>query len=313
MAFNLIRTAALALLLCVGLAGLNHGLMAQEDGGGGPAIPPGDTGGTPTNPQVPQQPQQDQGGESSISEGEGLGEITTFNIEQSEDTRNQGFVGATAADVIEFYPGAATEGTGSPLVDGQDFGGGVNDAVNSPFGGGAGGGGRQGLGGVTDNGVTITRRSIRARLRPQFYAPRRSGDQVLDQFNRHFYRQPTARNVTGQFAIKIENRTAFLNGTIQSKQDMDKLVRQLRLQPGVYKIVNNLKVSPQSSQANRYSAPVYTSAPVHNTAPVDTSARILAQPTYVHPAPARPVYAQPVNANPVHRYTAPTHGTRVVQ
>lgn len=250
-----IRPLALAILVGVGCVGFSASAYAQGDGGqtGGDG---GQTGGDNTggvgqgldNPIIPAQNnnQTGGGGDAGISEGEGLGEIRTFQIEQSEDTRNQGFVGATAPGIQALFPGAATSNTGSPLADGATFGGGVNSGGGSQFTGGTGGGraGQAGFG-AAQNGVTITRRSIRAKLRPNFSAPQVSGLQIVSRFNDHFYRQPNSQYVTGQYSINIQNRTAILEGNIASREQMDRLVRQLRLEPGVYKIDNRLKVLAQ--------------------------------------------------------------------
>lgn len=214
-------------------------------GGGGDDLGGGAVGGDTGN----------QGGDTSISEGEGLGEIRTFEIDQSEDTRNQGFVGATAPEIRDYFVGSATDATGSPLVgnrSGTDrpatFGGGVNDSVSSQFTGGTtagrGGGQAGGFGGV-ENGVSITRRSIRAVLRPSFSAPRPSGNFVAARFNDHFSRQPGSESVGKQYSIKVQDRTGFLDGKVKTRADMDRLVRQLRLEPGVYKIVNRLQIATQ--------------------------------------------------------------------
>lgn len=259
MVSSFIRTTGLAILVGICCVGFSSSIFAQDTGGGGGG---GDGGGgqtggdignqipgTGTDPIAPTQTGDNQGGgDTSISQGEGLGEIRTFQIDQSEDTRNQGFVGATAPEVRDGFVGAATSGTGSPLADGATFGGGVNNSVNSQFTGGSNAGARGGQQagfGAAQNGVTITRRSIRARLRPSFSAPRPSGKQVAVRFNDHFYRQPGSENVTGQYTINVQNRTAFLDGTVNNGNDVERLVRQLRLEPGVYKVVNRLKVATQ--------------------------------------------------------------------
>jgi hypothetical protein len=134
------------------------------------------------------------------------------------------------------------------LSDGATFGGGVNDSVNSQFTGGSTAnarGGQQAGFGAAENGVTVIRKSIRARLRPSFSAPRPTGQQVATRFNDHFYRQPTSQDVAGEYTINVQDRTAFLDGKINSRNDMERLVRQLRLEPGVYKVVNRLQVVAQ--------------------------------------------------------------------
>ena len=130
------------------------------------------------------------------------------------------------------------------LAEGAFVAGGVNDSSNSNVnisGGNAGGGGAGGFGGAT-NGVTITRRSMRSRVRPSFSAPKFSGQQVRSRFNNHFVLQPGSQTMAKSYSINVQDRTAVLNGSVSTKAESDRLVRQLRLEPGVYKVVNRLQV-----------------------------------------------------------------------
>ena len=195
---------------------------------------------------------QDAGSSDDTGTGE-VGDITeAVNLDASEDQRNQGFVGATASDVQAGFVGASSDRSGPPLAAGATFGGGVNGSVSSQFTAAApntnSGGGRGGQAagfGAAANGVSVIRKSIRARLRPNFSAPRPSGSQVSNRFNDHFFRQPGLQLRASQFSITVENRTAFLRGTVDSAAAGERLVRQLRLEPSVYKIVNQLQISAQ--------------------------------------------------------------------
>jgi len=238
-------------------------------------------------------------GDVDLSEG-------NVNIEVSENTRNQGFVGATTQDISNQetgFIGAASEMSGPPLVDGQNFGGGVNQftpTIPAANNNAAGGGGQQGFGG-TGNGVTIQRRSLRARLRPSFYAPPVPGRVVSNRFQSHFSRQPGSQ-LTGQgYSVRVENRTAFINGTVNTRADSERLERQLRLEPGVYKIVNELSISDNANNRNpnRGTAPVATQPQFIQSAPIVESQIISApQPVLVgQPIIGQPVISQPVPSN----------------
>lgn len=173
------------------------------------------------------------------------------NIEISDDTRNQGFVGATTNNIVGggdtgYFIGAASEESGPPLDSTNDasFGGGGNDfnPITSGGGGGTGrqGGGFNGAGGTTN---IITRRNIRAKLTPSFYAPRPSANAVSNRFQSRFNRQPGSSLAGNGYSISVEGRTAFVNGSVSSRADSERIVRQLRLEPGVYNIVNRLSIS----------------------------------------------------------------------
>ena len=178
------------------------------------------------------------------------------DIEISENTRNQGFVGATSENIANsddgFFVGAASDISGPPLTDGS-FGG-TNQFTPSTSGGGGGAGPGGPGGGFNAGGTTniITRRNIRARLTPSFYAPRPSAAAVSNRFQSRFNRQPGSNVVGNGYSISVEGRTATVNGSVNSRSDSERIIRQLRLEPGVYNIVNRLSVSqgqqPQGQQ-----------------------------------------------------------------
>jgi hypothetical protein len=162
----------------------------------------------------------------------------------SEDVRNQGFVGATATRVRDFgFVGAAADLSGPPLAPEATFGGGVNNTV----GGGGGAGGRaavgQGFGAAgTQNGFSVTRQNLRARLVPSFSSPTQTASQVVSRFNNDFYRLPIAQEFSGEYEVSVNQRTATITGSVRSPADADRLIRQLRLQPGIYHIDNQLRI-----------------------------------------------------------------------
>ena len=217
-------------------------LLAQQDGGV-----------VVTEPVPAPTPTPTQGTTSNVTTGGGEADITIgdqVTIELSEDSRNQGFIGASAPRIIENgFVGAATANSGPGLAEGATFGGGVNGGG----GGGGGGGGRTtatagrlgqqaGFGATGGNGITVTRRNLRSRVTPRFAAPRIPAAELSSRFNNTFYRLPQAVDFNGQFNVSVENRTATITGAVGSQADADKLVRQLRLQPGIYNINNQLRI-----------------------------------------------------------------------
>ena len=125
------------------------------------------------------------GGSSVTGAGEGVGELgSAVEFEEFDDTRNQGFVGATADRIQESGFIGRSVLLGSPLAEGASFGGGVNNVDSNQVNiGGTAAGGRGGFG-ATGNGVQVIRRSMRSRVRPSFDAPKLSQAQVSGRFER---------------------------------------------------------------------------------------------------------------------------------
>ena len=158
------------------------------------------------------------------------------------DMRNQGFVGATAPGITENgFVGAGSQTFGE-LAEGATFGGGVNDGTASSIPSGSGGGGAGGFNGANAGGSVI-RSNLRTRLRPAFAAPVIPSRVIEGNFNSNLARQPTAQSLVGRYQVRIENRTAIVTGVVDTQADADRLIRQLRLQPGVYGIVSRLQVA----------------------------------------------------------------------
>jgi len=160
-----------ALCFCA-LISLASAGFAQDFGGGG-VDGGGGVGAAPADQNA------------NVTAGDGAVDAGTdqVDIEISENERNQGFVGATSANIVgaeEGFVGAVSEQSGPPLTDDASFGGGVNDVAPTVPGDASG----------ENNSFTVTRRSIRARLRPNFYAPVTSGEVVSSRFQNHFSRQP---------------------------------------------------------------------------------------------------------------------------
>lgn len=238
MMVQIFKNLLLATVLVYSVVGLQSSALGQDGGG----QLPGDGGQVPGG-QVPagQQGGDTGGPNAPVDFGDGEIDLSEpiVGIEPSDDTRNQGFVGANAATMnAEGFVGAGGELSGSALAEDATFGGGVNNSSNIPVLGGRGGGGQA----TQPLGFTVTRRGIRARLRPVFSAPRLSAPEIVNRFGDRLSRQPGSQPLVGQYSVTVNNRTAVLSGNIRTRQQADHLVRQLRLEPGIYKIVDRLRV-----------------------------------------------------------------------
>lgn len=236
-----LSTMALLTLACCGTS--LHAQDGQIPGGGGGQIP--------TDPGVPTNPTDPTGdrGSNVSGVGEGVGDLGNlidldpFNDQNFEDFRNQGFIGATAEQIRTFgFIGRPGDLIAPPLADGATFGGGVNDSVSPSVNIGGGGGGGAGFGAATLEGVVIVRRNMRSRVRPTFYTPRPSAQNVANRFSNRFALQPGFYIPQNSYTVSIQDRTAVINGTVGSQDQSDRLERQLRLEPGVYKIDNRLEI-----------------------------------------------------------------------
>ena len=155
-----------------------------------------------------------------------------------EDRRNQGFVGPTA-------PGIEELGFVGPANPNNTLGGLGEDRF-------VGGGTNAGLGGraattpnaqLQENGFTVVRQGIRARLRPSFSSPQMPSAVVESRFQSRMSRQPVVRNLGTGMSVRMNGRTAVLSGVVGSEAERQIMKRQLRLEPGVYRIEDNTTIS----------------------------------------------------------------------
>ena len=215
-------------------------------GQGGGAEPRPDTGGSTeqfetVDSNIDPNAASGSGGSTVSGTGDGVGELgSAVEFDEFEDNRNQGFIGTTAEKIQESGFVGRSELLGSPLADGASFGGGVNNVDSNQIN--IGGTGAGGFGAAT-NGVQIIRRSMRSRVRPNFDAPKLSEAQVAGRFERRMDLQPGDIASSKNYSVSLKNRTATISGSVGSRADSDRLTRQLRLEPGVYKVVNRLKIA----------------------------------------------------------------------
>ena len=101
--------------------------------------------------------------------------------------------------------------------------------------------GRNALGGFGGNTAGV-RRNVRNRLVNQVQVNRVPPAEVAQRFSTRLDRIPLVAGVATGVEIAVENGTAVLTGTVPSVEAANKLERQLRLEPGVYRIDNRLEI-----------------------------------------------------------------------
>lgn len=221
--------------------------FAQRGGDIGGGV--GGGGVVPVTPQQPTTQIPDAGGDavgggagggSTASDGT-LETVDPFRLEFNiEERRNQGFVGPTAQIINESgFIGTPSEQSALPLAEGRSIGGTVNDgrgvraAPNSSVG-------------TTinsqQNGFTVQRQGIRAKLRPDFLAPQTPNYVIESRFQNRIARQPVVQRMGQGVMISVANKTATLTGSVSSDAERKIMIRQLRLEPGIYKIVDQTSV-----------------------------------------------------------------------
>lgn len=156
--------------------------------------------------------------------------------EEIPNDRRKAFVGPTNEIGTTLSDSSSDTGFVGPIS--ESFGGG-NGGGNRNFGGGGGNGGNVG-GGQNQN--QIIRGSVRTRLRPNFQARSVSPQYVSSQFQSQLQRLPSTQSYSQGVQIQVQNRTAVISGFVGSQAQADRIERQLRLQPGVYRIENRLTV-----------------------------------------------------------------------
>ncbi len=148
------------------------------------------------------------------------------------------FIG-TPPEGKEFrHVGATRESLGFGSTGGSTGGGGRGAGGFGNAGGfrGAGGGG-------LDNGFRVFRtQSIRSRVVPAFRSQVPAPQTVASRFSRRISTLPTTRQFTNSINVAMRGREAVITGTAENQQQLDRIQRQLRLEPGVSSIVNQAMI-----------------------------------------------------------------------
>ena len=118
-------------------------------------------------------------------------------------------------------------------------------------GGGVGGGGGNFRGGGNQNASAaalsfqVARQSIRTHVIPSFRVPVQSDAQVVStRFQNRIARLPATRSIGG-INVRMDGRTAVLSGSVGTQAESRRVERMARLEPGVYRIQNQIQVVGQ--------------------------------------------------------------------
>jgi hypothetical protein len=232
--------AAVVLLMIFG----SGNLMAQGDvggttggttGGGTPAVGGGGGG-------------AGQGGVGVGGGTVGQGQSPTLDIDpvldigqesrvEFEDIRVQPFAGLTIEGLVHPY---------SAYVEGLASAAGTQGGAGRQAAGRGGAGGRTvgGIGGAS-NLVLVTRRSIRARLRNRIVRPAVPSSVRSTNFAARIARIPALQAAGANVSLNIVGSSARLVGNVPNADLRSLLERQARLEPGIYRISNEIKVVGQ--------------------------------------------------------------------
>ena len=177
----------------------------------------------------------DGGGATSINDllGGIENQIEEVNIE--DNRLNRPFVGRSTERFSDqagrAHPRSNFDG-GSNIITGGG-GGRIGGVANR---------GGQRAGGVGTNNM-VMRRSLRTRLSASNLAIRpRSAQQVSNGFQSRLNRIPVTAQASSNVQVRVENKTAFLTGVVNSAAERRRVERMARLEPGIYRIQNQIRV-----------------------------------------------------------------------
>ena len=239
-------------LACLVAMALTIAPAEAQQGGGvtGGTGGAGDLVNIPSTGTAAQQPVQQPGlGPSQESDFTSGGEfdfgglidqLTIPEIPQFENERFQPFVGRSRerfeALGIRAHPRSNIEVAGS-----SGNGGGGGRTVGAAGRGGQRGQGLQ-AGGASNN---IIRRSLRTRLVPRIEVRTPvSAQQVSSRFQQRLGQSRFMVNAASGIGIRVENSTAYLTGIVGSAEERARVERMARLEPGIYRINNQIQIQP---------------------------------------------------------------------
>ncbi|MDG2014280.1 MAG: BON domain-containing protein [Pirellulaceae bacterium] len=225
------------------LCGLGTPLLAQQSGGTGgvPTVDPGTTQTTqaPATTAPGTQGSFETGGDFDF--GNLVDQLQIPEIPEIENTRNQPFVGRSIERFetlgIQAHPRSNATAPGSVFSSGGGAGG-------RGFAGARGGNaGQRGLQNGTGN--SVVRRSLRTRLVPRITVKNPvTPEQVSSRFQQRLASSQMASNPMANVQVRVENKTAYLSGVVSTIDARNRAERMARLEPGIYRIENQIEVQP---------------------------------------------------------------------
>jgi len=218
-------------------------LTAQQTGGGGtPTVDPGasqTTQNTPTaNDNSQTQGSFETGGDFDFNNL--VDQLTLPEIPEIENNRNQPFVGRSLQRFedsgIKAHPRSNATSPGSVFSSGGSSG--------RSFAGGRGGNAnRQGL--QAGSGNSVIRRSLRTRLVPRItVSVPVTPELVASRFQQRLANNPVTRADFQGVQVRLDNKTAVLTGQVRTPDIKARIESMARLEPGIYRIDNQIKVQP---------------------------------------------------------------------
>ena len=192
----------------------------------------------------------DGGGQDGVNDGGGgggggggtidAGELATEVGERLDDERSQGFVGATGSaiesgntDILGGSPGFI--GPTSEVIEA------ISGAPDVPRQGGAAG---QGSAEGQMNGFEVSRSTVRARVVPNFTFNDVPKEVLSQRFEQRLLRIPNVGAAAASgIRVEIQGTTALISGSAPNQRAIDDLLGQLRMEPGVYRIINDVKIA----------------------------------------------------------------------
>lgn len=228
-------------------------LVAQGTGGTGGGNTGGNTQGQTGNQQTTTGQPTNTGGTAgqtsqfnpsdTVDFGSILDQFVVPEIEQIESERLQPFVGASRSyfeeNQIPAHPRSQlAPGSGGGTGGGNSFGGFSLGGQNA-FG-------RTGQFG-SQNGFTVPRLGVRARLNPQIVQtrPRVNEQTAAINFQDRLLRIPATQDIDYGISLNVSGGRAVLSGTVANDADKVRIERMARLEPGIYAIENRITVSGQ--------------------------------------------------------------------
>lgn len=194
---------------------LTNDILNQVGDGGAPGAAPGGLG----------------GGAPTGGLGSNVGDREQALIVPDE-RQTSGFVGSSvSAERGENFTGQEFRFVG-PIATGDGAGGagGGNRNVGGNLGGAAG---------ATSTNRVQRATPVRARLVPRFRAPRVAPAAVSTRVNQRLSSLPATRRFAGSMNVSVQGRTAVINSRGLSTQQMSRVSRQLRLEPGIRRVVTS--------------------------------------------------------------------------
>lgn len=163
------------------------------------------------------------------------------------------FVGATASSLTAQGEPNSWVGNSAQSMTGSSGGGTSGGSSNRAGTGGASGLRNTGLGGMNQFGqmggagssmaFAIPRGGVRAGITNRIAIERPTNTAVGQRFQGRLARTPAAQSLDLRgISLTINGGTAIVSGQVASQEDAERIVRQLRLEPGIFRIDNRLTV-----------------------------------------------------------------------